>query len=264
MFVNWLLEAAKWKFLIKKIQPISTWRAIESVFCGLTLAVFTPNRVGEYGGRVFFLSPRKRIIGIIAMGVGAVAQMVVTNILGAIALLWFIFYHTDANIWLFYGIAFLAVVFCIFFLLLYFNINILLKFLSTVQFLKKLKKFFTVLARYGTKELSTVFFYSLLRYIVFTSQYCLIITLLIPQIAFGSMVMMVLILFFIQSALPSLDLLDVGVRTMTATYFFSFITTNDIAIMASTALIWLINLIIPAILGSVFVFKLNFFGTSHN
>src|SRR5690606_36936685 len=52
MFVNWLLEAAKWKFLIKKIQPISTWRAIESVFCGLTLAVFTPNRVGEYGGRV--------------------------------------------------------------------------------------------------------------------------------------------------------------------------------------------------------------------
>ena len=51
---------------------------------------------------------------------------------------------------------------------------------------------------------------------------------------------------------------------MTATYFFSFITTNEIAIMAATASIWLINLIIPAILGSAFVFKLNFFGTNRN
>lgn len=264
MFVNWFLEAAKWKFLIKKIQPISNWRAIESVFCGLTLAVFTPNRIGEYGGRVFFLAPRKRVLGVIAMGIGAVGQMVITNLFGAVAILWFIYYHAGLNVWVFYLIAFLASVFCIFFLLLYFNINVLLKLLSTVRLLKRFKKFFSILSRYGTKELLIVFTYSLLRYVVFTSQYCLVITLLIPDIAFGSMIMMILILFFIQSALPSLDLVDVGVRTMTATYFFSFITSNDIAIMASTASIWLINLIIPAILGSIFVFKLNFFGTSRN
>ena len=74
--------------------------------------------------------------------------------------------------------------------------------------------------------------------------------------------MMIFILFFIQSALPSLDLLDIGVRSMTATYFFAFLTHQDIAIMAATACIWLVNLIIPAILGSVFVFKLNFFGNN--
>jgi hypothetical protein len=73
---------------------------------------------------------------------------------------------------------------------------------------------------------------------------------------------MVFILFFIQSALPSLDLLDIGVRTMTATYFFGFITGQEVAVMAATACIWLVNLIIPAILGSVFVFKLNFFGNT--
>jgi hypothetical protein len=49
---------------------------------------------------------------------------------------------------------------------------------------------------------------------------------------------------------------------MTATYFFGFITHQDVAIMAATACIWQVNLIIPAILGSLFVLKLNFFGSN--
>lgn len=105
--------------------------------------------------------------------------------------------------------------------------------------------------------------YSLARFCVFTTQYLLIIHLLIPEIPYHQASFLVFILFFIQSALPSLDLLDIGVRSMTATYFFSFITNQEIAVMASAALIWLVNLIIPAILGSFFVFKLNFFGNNN-
>jgi uncharacterized membrane protein YbhN (UPF0104 family) len=85
MFVNWFLEAGKWKYLMSHIEPISFYRAIESVFCGLTLAIFTPNRLGEYGGRVFFLSPKRRIVGIVAMSVGSIGQLVLTNVFGAIA-----------------------------------------------------------------------------------------------------------------------------------------------------------------------------------
>ena len=80
MFVNWFLEAAKWKRLMRQIESISFYRAIESVFCGLTLAIFTPNRLGEYGGRVFFLSPKRRIVGVVAMTVGNIGQLVLTNV----------------------------------------------------------------------------------------------------------------------------------------------------------------------------------------
>ena len=73
---------------------------------------------------------------------------------------------------------------------------------------------------------------------------------------------MVCILFFVQSTLPSLDLFDIGVRSYTAAYFFSFVTSHEVAVIACTASIWLINIIIPAILGSYFVFKLNFFGNT--
>ncbi|MOA50547.1 hypothetical protein D3C78_1735740 [compost metagenome] len=74
--------------------------------------------------------------------------------------------------------------------------------------------------------------------------------------------MMVSILFFVQSTLPSLDLFDIGVRSVTAAYFFRFVTSHEVAVIACTASIWLINIIIPAILGSYFVFKLNFFGST--
>lgn len=266
MLLNWFLESLKWKFLIKPVQKISVWNAVESVFCGLTLAVFTPNRIGEYGGRIFFLPPRKRVLGIIAMAVGAIGQMVVTNILGSVAFLWFIGQYVEMSFWLYYGIFILVIVYCLFFVLFYFNIGLLVQLLNKITFLQRFQKFFKILGRYHNRELRIVFGYSILRFVVFTSQYCLIIGLLIPSIPIFPMVMMIFILFFIQSALPSLDLLDVGVRTMTATYIFSFITSkdNEIAIMAATASIWLINLIIPAILGSVFVFKLNLFGTNRN
>src|SRR5690606_23175243 len=106
-----------------KVEKISTWKAVESVFCGLTIALFTPNRIGEYGGRVFFLSPRKRIIGVVSMSVGAVGQMVVTNVLGSLALLWFVSSFLEINFLVNFGLTFVVAIFCSFFLLFYFNIH---------------------------------------------------------------------------------------------------------------------------------------------
>ncbi|WP_069660647.1 lysylphosphatidylglycerol synthase transmembrane domain-containing protein [Arcticibacter eurypsychrophilus] len=264
MLLNWFLESLKWKFLVQHIERISILKAVESVFCGLTWAIFTPNRIGEYGGRIFFLTPRKRVFGAIAMAVGAVGQMVITNVVGAVAVLWFIWNFIPIDKWLLYALIPVVIVFSLFFLLFYFNIKWLIGLLSRISFLKQFKKFYMILARYSKRDLMIVFNYAMTRFIVFTSQYCLVIHLLIPEIPILGMVMMIFILFFVQSALPSLDLLDVGVRAMTATYFFSFITQHEVAIMASTACIWFINLIIPAILGAGFVFKLNFFGTARN
>lgn len=264
MFFNWFLESVKWRFLVKRLEKISLWKAIESVFCGLTWAVFTPNRIGEYGGRVFFLSPRRRILGVIAMAVGSVAQMVITNVVGSIALLWFIWRFLALEFWVNYALLFLVLVFCLFFTVLYFNIQLLYRIISKIRMMKGWRKFFVILSRYQTADLWRIFLYSLARFIVFTSQYYLLIHLLLPELQLFEVCMMTFILFFIQSALPSLDLLDVGVRSMTATYFFGFITGQDVAVMAVTACVWFVNLIIPAILGAVFVLKLNFFGHNHS
>jgi uncharacterized membrane protein YbhN (UPF0104 family) len=264
MLLNWILEALKWKYLLQRVEKISAWKAIESVFCGLTWAVFTPNRIGEYGGRVFFLSPRKRLIGIVSMSVGSVGQMVITNVLGALALLWFVATFMELDIIINFALTFVVAIFCSFFLLFYFNIHWVDGLLSRIKFIKPFRRFFSILGKYKKQDLFRILSYCVARYIVFTTQYCLVIHLLIPDIPIFSMVMILIILFFIQSALPSLDLLDIGVRAMTASYFFAFVTDQEVAVMAATACVWLINLIIPAILGSFFVLKLNFFGNPRN
>lgn len=260
MFINWGLEALKWKRLISEVEKISAWRAIESVFCGLTWAVFTPNRLGEYGGRVFFLSPKRRIIGVVAMAVGNIGQMVLTNVFGAVALCFYIYRFAELDYRLFYALLILSFMFSSFFIIFYFNIKWLNGILLSMKFTRKYKKFYSILARYQKKELLKILFFCFARYAVFSTQYFVLFYWLIPQIHYLDILMMVSIMFFVQSTLPSLDLFDIGVRSVTASYFFSSVTNQDVAVIACTASIWLINIIIPAILGSYFVIKLNFFG----
>ena len=259
MIVNWVLESLKWKYLTRELVRITAWQAIEAVFCGLTWAVFTPNRIGEYGGRVMFLPNRKRIHGVFAMAVGSFGQNVITNVLGLIALIWFnyAFFHLDTR--LSFALVLAATGFMSLMLVFYFNIRWLVTLLNRISFLRKYHRFFDIMGKYRAAELMNIMWFCLARFFVFSFQYYLVIHLLMPQIAVFPMMMMVFILFFIQSALPSLDLLDVGVRSVTASTFFVYITEQKIAVIAAVSSIWLINLIIPAILGSVFVLKLKFF-----
>jgi uncharacterized membrane protein YbhN (UPF0104 family) len=259
MVANWSLESLKWQFLSRKLVSISVWDAVEAVFCGLTWAVFTPNRIGEYGGRVMFLPPRKRIHGVFAMAVGAFAQNVITNVVGVLASLWFIYYFLDLNIWLYLGLVILSLVFLGLFLVFYFNIKWLVSLLDRIRFLKRYHRFFDIMGRYDKRELGIVISYSLARFFVFSFQYYLVIHLLLPTIPFFQMIMTVFVFIFIQSALPSLDLLDIGVRSFTAAHLFLYITNQQIAIIAAVSSIWLINLIIPSLIGTIFVFKLKFF-----
>ncbi|MBB5397296.1 lysylphosphatidylglycerol synthase domain-containing protein [Mucilaginibacter sp. AK015] len=259
MILNWFLESLKWQYLAKKLTNISVWVAIEAVFCGLTWAVFTPNRIGEYGGRVMFLPNRKRVHGVFAMAVGAFAQNVITNTVGILASLWFIYYFLNLNFWLYLGITALSLAFLGLLLVFYLNIKWLVALLDRIRFLKKYHRFFEIMGRYNRDELLVVIGYSLARFFVFSFQYYLVIDLLLPDIAFFSMMMTVFVFIFIQSALPSLDLLDIGVRSVTAMHLFLYVTNQQIAIIAAVSSIWLVNLIIPAIIGSVFVFKLKFF-----
>ncbi|SOD15431.1 lysylphosphatidylglycerol synthase domain-containing protein [Pedobacter xixiisoli] len=262
MLFNWGLEAVKWKELIARVEQISLWRAVESVFCGLTWAVFTPNRLGEYGGRVFFLSPKRRIIGVVAMTVGNIGQLVLTNVFGAITVCIFVYHFIPLEPILQAAICAAAFVFALFFIIFYFNIKWLNGLLLSVKFTRKYQKFYAVLARYQKKELLKILLFCLARYAVFTTQYIIMFLWLIPELRLLDILMLVPILFFVQSTLPSLDLLDVGIRSVTALFFFKYVTSQNTAVVACIASIWLINIIIPAILGSYFVFKLNFFGNT--
>jgi hypothetical protein len=259
MIVNWVLESLKWWHLTRQLAPMSVWKAIESVFCGLTWAIITPNRFGEYGGRVMFLPNRKRIHGVFAMAVGSFGQNVITNVLGAGAYLWFLYTFIHLNAWLMAVITVGTLIFMAFMLIFYFNIKWMVSLLNRIKFLKKFHRFFDIMGKYKARELLNIMCFCLSRFFVFTFQYYLIIHLLIPAIPIWEMTLLMFVFFFIQSAIPSLDIVDIGVRGAVALTLFGYVTDQATAVVVAVSLIYVINLIIPAILGSIFVLKLKFF-----
>ncbi len=259
MVFNYLQEAYKWQYLTRKWAPISAWQSISSVFCGLTLAIFTPNRWGEFGGRVMFLPKRKRLHGVFAMAVGTFGQMVVTCVLGSASLLWFIYYFLHVNFWLYIGMLTTGLGFMTLMLIFYFNVRWVASLLNAIPFLRKYHRFFDVLKRYRSNELLVIMCFCLARFLTYSFQYYLIIHLLLPQIALHKVMLLTSVFFFIQSVLPTIDVVDIGVRSATADKLFEYVTDQHIAIIAAVALIWFTNIILPAIIGSVFVLKLRFF-----
>ncbi|MFD2967110.1 lysylphosphatidylglycerol synthase domain-containing protein [Sphingobacterium bambusae] len=258
MFMNWAIEVVKWKYLSRRIEQISWWKSIQSVFCGLTWAIFTPNRIGEYGGRIMLLKAQNRATGAVAMGVGLFAQLVLTSVFGALSIAWFVCTYLPTPDAVQFAVWLLGIIYALAFLVLYFNVHWVDKLVGRLRFLRKIKPFFAVLEDFSTRELTNVLLLSLARFVIFTSQYIVLMLVFLPSMPFAAMVLMIFILFFIQSAVPSLDIFDFSVRSFVASNLYSYITTQEIAVMAIVSCIWFVNLILPAILGSVFVFNVNY------
>ncbi|MVZ62375.1 lysylphosphatidylglycerol synthase domain-containing protein [Sphingobacterium humi] len=258
MFINWFLEVVKWRYLSRRIEPLGLWKAIKSVFCGLTWAIFTPNRIGEYGGRVMLLKPENRATGAVAMGVGLFAQLVLTSVFGALSIAWFIttFIETPAAVDL--GVWMIAIIYALGFIILYFNVSWVDYLVGKIRFLEKIKPFFAVLEDYSIRELAYVLWLSACRFAIFTSQYIILMEVFLPELPMLSMVLLIFILFFIQSAVPSLDIFDFSVRSFVASNLYAYVTTQELAVMAIVSCVWFVNLIFPAIIGSIFVFNVNY------
>lgn len=87
MLLNWGIEAYKWKFLVQKINPIKLQRTFKAVWTGVTLGLFTPNRVGEFGGRILYVPRKFRIKAVIVSLIGSFSQNIATIFFGVIGLI---------------------------------------------------------------------------------------------------------------------------------------------------------------------------------
>ncbi len=265
MFLNWFLEALKWRFLISKIEQISIKCSIRAIFSGITVSAFTPNRVGEYGGRVFCLEKADRIQGVIITVIGSMAQLVITIFFGCIGLLFLPkysseFYYTVNSIEFGYPILiFLLVLLNVLIVFLFLNAYLFSAILSKIKFLSKYEKYNEVFSFYNTDELAKVLWYSVARYAVFTTQFFILLQLFDINIAYADAIVLIMIMLFVVSITPTIAITEIGIRGSVAIFLFGLLSTNTTGIFAATFVMWIINLLLPALIGTVFIFTLKFF-----
>ena len=265
MFINWMLESLKWKFMIRKIEAISFFTSFRAIFSGITVSSFTPNRIGEYGGRVFCLEKSDRIQAVFITILCSMAQLLTTIIFGSFA--FFILHEQfleDQYFIIEISRFSLLVLFVlnILFVLAYFNVAFLINFLLKFSFFNFLRQYINVISLFNFKDLLVTFLYSVFRYLVFSIQFLILLHVFSVDISLYDAILSVMLVFFFITLTPTITIAEIGVRGSMVLLVFLKFSTNVIGILSSTFLLWIINLIIPAIIGSFFIFSLKFFRKS--
>jgi uncharacterized membrane protein YbhN (UPF0104 family) len=258
MVINWTIEAVKWKFMIRKIEDISLGRSVEAVFSGITISLFTPNRIGEYAGRVFHLHEGKRMQGTIITVIENFSQLLITFITGSIACIFYMNNYLDLNPFISILWKILQGFFCIISLMFYFNIDFLERVFLRFRLSDYWKQIFHVFSLYTPGELFRVLIYSLFRYIVFSTQFFLLLKIYGSNLEIFPAFLMIAMTFFVMSVVPTFAIAELGIRGAIAAYFFGKITIDVLPVLNATFSLWLINLVIPAFAGafSIFHFRL--------
>lgn len=265
MLLNWFLESLKWKLLISKIEKVSIKRSIRAIFSGITVSAFTPNRVGEYGGRVFCLEKADRIKGVLITVIGSMAQLVITIFFGSIGILLLpnLMPEFDAILSQFvfaYPIMlFMIVLLNVLLVSLFLNASVFSVVLSKFKFLKKYSKYNEVFSFYNSQELLEVLIYSVARYFVFTSQFFILLQVFGVEISYINAMILIVTMLFVISVIPTIAITEIGIRGSVALFFFGLVSVNAIGILSATFVMWVINLLLPALIGTIFIFSLKFF-----
>ncbi|WP_235835823.1 hypothetical protein [Cognatitamlana onchidii] len=246
--LNWFFEVKKWQILIAPIKPISFKASLEQSLGTLTASLITPNRIGEYGAKALYYisSLRKRVLLITLLS--NILQMLTTVCFGAVGLIIFfsIFENTILKIDL-------RVLFISSFILLGTIIGVIAYKYNTLKLdnlLFRLKRF---LRNYPLKNSFHGLLLSVLRYFTFSFQFFFILILFKVDINYLEGMMMISAMYLLASAIPSIFIFDVIVKGSVAVYLFAFIGVNELVVLSTTFLMWLLNFVLPSILGSYYV-----------
>ncbi|MES2773500.1 MAG: lysylphosphatidylglycerol synthase transmembrane domain-containing protein [Bacteroidota bacterium] len=265
MLVNWGLEARKWQLLLRHMNKISFTKAYKSVLSGVAFTMVTPNRMGEFIGRVFYVEDGQRIRAATLTIVGSISQLIITLLAGTIGL-FVLKEHIAAapqtnNLTFFAinGLLFGTLIAVILMLLFYFKISWLVRMAEKRPSLQKYVYFVALLDNFKATELLGILSLSAIRFTVFVLQYMLLFTLFDVDIPWWQGCCAVSVMFLILAVIPMPGIAELGIRGKASIALFMSFSNNPVGILVTTGSIWLINIILPAVLGSLLILNVKLF-----
>ena len=264
MVLNWGVEAAKWKVAVSIVSPVSFSRCLKAVYAGNALAFFTPNRTGEYLGRMIYLGKNEMVRSVPLTILCSIAQLAVTLFTGCAGLFVLketITTHFGSGVmpWLSIGkyvILTSAIVLTIF----YFRVADLVKWMAGREWTRRWSGHLTVLKDVNATILTSILSLSVARYVVFIIQYYLLFSVFGVDVNWWQAFWAVSVVFLVIAVIPSLGFLsELGIRWQAGIQVVQLFSLNITGIFATSLSIWIINLVIPALIGGFMIMALKFF-----
>ena len=264
MLINWGIEAAKWKVAVKIISPVSFSKSVKAIFSGNTLAFFTPNRTGEYLGRMLYLKKHEMVPSVPLTIICSIAQLLVTLVTGCIGLIYIkermsARFGEAAMPWLNmvgYGTAAVSIVLTLF----YFRFALIVKWLAGRRWTSSWSTHLRVLEDVNATILISILSLSVARYVVFIVQYYLMFSVFGVNINWWQAFWSVSVVFLVIAVVPSMGFLsELGVRWQAGIQLLQLYSPNITGIFATSLAIWIINLVVPALIGGLLILALKLF-----
>ena len=267
MLVNWSIEARKFQVLMQGTQQISWLKCLEAIFTGVAFAMNTPNRIGEYGGRVLYVDEPYRWKAVALTVIGSVSQLTITLIAGCGAIIYLLLHplllaHAEGSI---FSKNILVIILCVVSTITFVCLFIFFRPGIVTQFAEKLtgnEKWLTpvsVLKTLHVRKLLRVFSLSTGRYVVFVFQSILMLQLLQVTVSFADAFWLMALIFLLLAIVPTIALAEIGVRGKISLAILGLVSANEFGIVAASTGIWLINLVLPALLGSLLILSVKIF-----
>lgn len=255
VILNWNFEALKFKLLLQN-SSLTQVKSFFTVLGGMAISNFTPARSGEYIGRSLLLKGIHPLKITIATVAGNLAQVLMTYGLGLISICVVYFFYDFYEDWLDQVSFILSILLC--FILFTFIVlsKRIVRFISN-YLPSKIQSFFKLVQHYNFSVYGRVIIYSFLRYIVFTIQLFILLQLFSDFSLPTYYLWLVPIAFLMQSIVPVPAISDIGIRVGVCSLLFGGYMSN-VALVQSVTCLWAINLILPGIIGAIFLVASNF------
>jgi hypothetical protein len=225
--------------------------------------MLTPNRIGEYGGRILYLKEENRIKAISLTVAGSISQLLVTLVMGCGGLFYLRYIsHSSSNqlqvlphfwgdvlIYLSIGVTFLLILF-------YWRLGWIVRVIEKIPSFAKFTRHIAVLDELNNWRLLRILSLSFVRYLVFILQYILLFQVLKVDIPIVACFWLIAVFYLVMAIAPTIGFVELPVRVTALWTIVQMYSPDELGVGAAALGIWLINLVLPAIIGSILMLQI--------
>ena len=253
MPVNWLFETLKWRYILKSASiKLSIKNAYKSVLAGVAVSLLTPNRMGTFIGKNLYLKPSDKKKGTSLSIYCSTVQLMVTLILGVLSFLILTnFYQSEEHFnQQVLSPNYLFLILCAPSLLL---ISKQIRSIVTqnVFYKRTIAPYINTLKLVSKDEFITIFLLSSIRYFVFTTQFVFLLLSFGLTMDVLTLYLYISLIYLLLAVVPTLTVAEFGIREVVAINLLPVDGKFGISILLASFTIWIINLVIPAIVGNL-------------
>lgn len=258
--VNWAAETLKWQCFLRAFAIAPFIKAYAAVLSGVSVSLFTPNRIGEYGGRILAMGAGAAWGAAISSVLGSLCQWVVLLAGGSIGAYVVAAHFTGTEPFILRSFLALGLGLSVVLTIGLFNVGLAAGAARRLPWRKlrlRLMRHLAALRRYDNRTVAAGLGWAALRYGVYCFQYYLLLQFFGVAVPPGMAAAGIAAIFLAQTSIPLPPLAGLLARGELALVVWGRFSADTSAILAAAYGLFILNLSLPSLVGAVIILRSN-------